>query len=67
MAQRINAAHGAPVVSAWDIDDLPEEDIYAATIYVDDLGALREAEDKLRRSREQWLEMVNYRSYKRGK
>lgn len=62
-AQRINQLHGGPVIAAWQVDELPDDWITSLAAYSDGYIDIQNAEKKLQKNREQWLNgHPNYRS-----
>ncbi len=61
----MNLAHGGTVVSAWDVDDLPDEFVDACEALVNDLPKMKKGlakiESHMAKSR---AEHPQYRKYK---
>ena len=64
-ARAVNQAHGGTVISAWEVDDLPDEFVDACTAMVNDLPNMKKGVAKI----DAYMAMVRaehpqYRKYK---
>ena len=64
-ARAVNLAHGGTVVSAWDVDDLPDEFIDACEALVNDLPNIKKGTAKVDAyMAKRRAEHLQYRKYK---
>jgi len=64
-ARAVNMAHGGTVISAWEVDNLPDEFVDACTAIVNDLPGMKKGTRKI----EEYMAKVRaehpqYRKYK---